>query len=298
LQVQRAAAIGCGDEPTFILAQRRTRMDPLLLGGVAGVLVGLSMGLTGAGGGVLAVPALTMVLGLDLHQAVPLGLLAIGSAALLGSLDGLRHGLVRYRAALFMAAIGVLTASLGPRLAHRLPTDAVMLLFCLVLIVIAVRQWSQGMTPIASGIADAALFKPCRLDPDNWRFCWTPRCFMHFGAIGASAGLLTGLLGVGGGFVIVPFMRRYCELGMQGVVATSLAVIALVSLFSVGQALHAGIVVPPAGWLFIGACALGMAAGRLMAAQFRARTLQLGFAALAAGVALALGARSLTHLLA
>jgi hypothetical protein len=62
--------------------------------------------------------------------------------------------------------------------------------------------------------------------------------------------------------------------------------------------LHAGIVVPPAGWLFIGACALGMAAGRLMAAQFRARTLQLGFAALAAGVALALGARSLIHLLA
>lgn len=156
MQVQRAAAIGCSADPAFILAQRRTRMDPLLLGGFAGMLVGLSMGLTGAGGGVLAVPALTMVLGLDVHQAVPLGLLAIGSAALLGSLDGLRHGLVRYRAALFMAAIGVLTASLGTRLAQRLPTDAVMLLFCLVLINIAVRQWSQGMKPIASGIADAA----------------------------------------------------------------------------------------------------------------------------------------------
>ncbi|EMC3959795.1 sulfite exporter TauE/SafE family protein [Pseudomonas aeruginosa] len=271
-------------------------MDPLLLGGFAGVLVGLSMGLTGAGGGVLAVPALTMLLGLDLRQAVPLGLLAIGSAALLGSLDGLRHGLVRYRAALFMAAIGVLTASLGTRIAQTLPTDVLMVLFCLVLIVVAVRQWSQGMIP--SGIADAALFKPCQLAPDKGRFRWTPRCFMHFGAIGASAGLLTGLIGVGGGFVIVPFMRRYCELGMQGVVATSLAVVALVSLISVGQALHTGIVVPPEGWLFIGGCALGMAVGRVLAAQFRARTLQLGFAALAAGVALALGARSLTHLIA
>ncbi len=190
------------------------------------MLVGLSMGLTGAGGGVLAVPALTMLLGLDLRQAVPLGLLAIGSAALLGSLDGLRHGLVRYRAALFMAAIGVLTASLGTRIAQTLPTDVLMVLFCLVLIVVAVRQWSQGMIP--SGIADAALFKPCQLAPDKGRFRWTPRCFMHFGAIGASAGLRhrtdRGRRRIRHRSVHATLLRAR----HAGVVATSLAVVALV----------------------------------------------------------------------
>lgn len=270
-------------------------MDPFLLGGIAGLLVGLCMGLTGAGGGVLAVPVLVVGMGIGVQEAVPLALLAIGSAATLGSLDGLRRGLVRYRATLLMAATGVLTAALGTVLARSMPTDALMLLLCLVLIVSAVRQWPRQQTSTGR-ISEGMSFKPCRIDPDDGRFCWTPRCFFHIGAIGASAGLFTGLLGVGGGFLLVPFMRRYSELGMHSVIATSLAVIALVSLISVGHSVFIGTPLPGSGWIFILACATGMAMGRVLAPGLSPRHLQAGFAVLALAVAVGLATRSLIHL--
>ncbi|NNG63019.1 TSUP family transporter, partial [Pseudomonas fragi] len=60
---------------------------------VLGVLVGLLLGLTGAGGGILAIPALTLGLGWSLLEATPVALLAVGIAAAVGALDGLRKGL-------------------------------------------------------------------------------------------------------------------------------------------------------------------------------------------------------------
>ncbi len=82
--------------------------DSLLLGSGLGVLIGVILALTGAGGGILAVPLLVFVLGLSMVQAAPIGLLAVGLAAAVGALLGLRQGIVRYRAAGFIAGIGIL----------------------------------------------------------------------------------------------------------------------------------------------------------------------------------------------
>src|SRR5690554_6488072 len=85
----------------------------MLVGSILGFIIGVVLGLTGAGGGIFAVPALVFGLGMDIQTAAPVALMAVGMAAALGALHGLRHGIVRYRAAFVLAASGSLTAPLG-----------------------------------------------------------------------------------------------------------------------------------------------------------------------------------------
>src|ERR1700742_3895004 len=85
-----------------------------------GVVVGLILALTGAGGGILAVPLLVFGAGLNVAQAAPIGLTAVGMAAALGAVLGLKAGIVRYKAALMTAAAGMLCAPPGLWLAHRI----------------------------------------------------------------------------------------------------------------------------------------------------------------------------------
>jgi len=87
-----------------------------------GVAVGIIMGLTGTGGSILAVPLLVFGLQLTVAQAAPIGLLAFGISAILGTLIGLKSDIVRYRAALLVAGTGILMAPPGVWLAQRLNT--------------------------------------------------------------------------------------------------------------------------------------------------------------------------------
>src|SRR3546814_5533300 len=80
----------------------------MLIGGLLGLVIGAVLGLTGAGGGIFAVPALVFGLGMDMRAAAPLALMAVGSAAMLGALQGLRQGLVRYKAAIVLATAGTI----------------------------------------------------------------------------------------------------------------------------------------------------------------------------------------------
>ena len=85
-----------------------------------GVIVGIILALTGAGGGILAVPLLLFGVGLSVAEAGPIGLLAVGTAAALGAAFGLQARIVRYRAAVFMAGAGALVSPIGVWLAHRI----------------------------------------------------------------------------------------------------------------------------------------------------------------------------------
>ncbi|MDO9331066.1 MAG: sulfite exporter TauE/SafE family protein, partial [Pseudomonas sp.] len=96
-------------------------MDPLILAVALGALIGLVMALTGAGGGVMAIPLLVFGLHLPVQQAAPVGLVAVGLAAVLGAALGLRQDNVRYRAAALIGTAGMLMAPLGVFLAQRLP---------------------------------------------------------------------------------------------------------------------------------------------------------------------------------
>jgi uncharacterized membrane protein YfcA len=90
-------------------------LTALVLGGV----VGLILALTGAGGGILAVPLLVFGAGATVAEAAPVGLMAVGMAATLGAVLGLRAGNVRYRAALLIAATGMLLSPAGLWIARR-----------------------------------------------------------------------------------------------------------------------------------------------------------------------------------
>ena len=264
----------------------------MLIGILLGALVGTLLGLTGAGGGVLAVPALMLGLGLSMTDAVPVSLIAVGGAAWLGGLAGLRQGLVRYRAALLMAVLGAACAPVGVWLAHRLPARLLVVLFCVVMLVIAARMLAPL---IAKGRGTKAVGgnRNCMLNPSTGRFSWNLRCSVTLAGIGGAAGLFTGMLGVGGGFLIVPAFRQFSELTMRASAATSLAVIAPVSTTTVLGSLLGGTRIPGVGWVFIAATAGGIVAGRHFSSRIPEQWLQTGFALLVLLVAVAWLARTL-----
>ena len=245
-----------------------------------GVLVGLLLGLTGAGGGILAIPALTLGLGWTLLEATPVALLAVGVAAAVGALDGLRKGLVRYKAAGLMAGAGWLASPVGLYLAKLLPAAALMVLFGAIMMFVSGRMFRQA----ADGCSeiDAAHGKNCRINPDTGRLVWDTKCSTTLACIGAVSGLLTGLLGVGGGFLIVPAFRRFSDVPMHGIVATSLMVVALVSLGTLAHLLYQGVSLSGEASVFIGATLAGMIAGRLIAPKVSGKRMQQGFAVVCA----------------
>ncbi|WP_213881374.1 sulfite exporter TauE/SafE family protein [Pseudomonas sp. dw_358] len=257
----------------------------MCLASIFGLFIGLILGLTGAGGGILAVPALVLGLGWTMTQAAPVALMAVGASAAVGAIDGLRKGLVRYRAALLMAVLGGAGTPLGLYVAHRLPQTLLMSLFSLVLVLVAIRMHRQSRGAVGAGAEHDWERKNCMLDPGTGRLRWTLRCSLTLATVGACCGLLTGLLGVGGGFLLVPAFRQLTDIRLHGIVATSLMVIALVSAMAIFGALRAGIVIPATGVAFIGASVLGMVAGRLWAPHVPARGLQEGFAGLCVAVA-------------
>lgn len=212
-----------------------------LLGAGMGAIIGAVLALTGAGGGILAVPLLVFGLGLSMVEAAPVGLLAVGLAAAVGAVLGLRQGLVRYRAALFIAMVGVVAAPFGLMLAHRLPNTPLQLVFAGVLVYACLRIWRKAAKELRGEANDAHRYiEPCVLNPLQGRLRWTLPCARALAFTGALSGLLSGLLGVGGGFVIIPALNRYTNLRMASIVSTSLAVIALVSTGSVVSASLAG----------------------------------------------------------
>ena len=145
---------------------------------------------------------------------------------------------------------------------------------------------------------DAAAFDarpppPCKLDPAQGRLRWTPPCAAMLALTGLLSGLLTGLLGVGGGFVIVPALSRYSDLDLRSITATSLAVIALASLSGVLAASGHGSMDWPLALRFGAAAMVSLVLGRRLAQRLPATTLRLGFAALLVLVATLMLARAL-----
>ena len=247
-----------------------------------GIVVGVILGLTGAGGGILAVPALVAGMGWSMQQAAPVALIAVAGSAALGAFEGLRKGLVRYKAALVMVIAGVPFTSVGIMVAQRLPQAWLLGLFALVMLIVAGRFLRRaGALNLHAPVA--------LLNPDTGRFHWNWRTGCLFVGIGAATGFMTGLLGVGGGFMIVPALRRFTNVTVHGIVATSLMVIALVGSGGIMSALAHGVTLPmPVTAYFAVATACGMAGGRMLAARAPEALVQRIFAVVLIVVALGL----------
>lgn len=127
----------------------------MLTNTLLGLVIGIILALTGAGGAILAVPALVFGAHQSVAQAGPVGLLAVGMAAALGAVLGLRAGTVRYRAALLISAAGMALSPLGLWLAQRIENRWLTLVFAMVLLFVAYRTYRQANTPASLSSDDA-----------------------------------------------------------------------------------------------------------------------------------------------
>ena len=220
-----------------------------------GLAIGCLLGMTGAGGGILAVPALMASQGWSVAQAAPVGLLAVTLSAFVGTIQGFFKKIVRYRAAIWIAVISIPSARYGVQLSNIISPVWLSIAFSLVMLVVAYRVFFNKVNDMEN--------PPCKVNKSTGRLIWNVRTASVLGFIGVVAGLLTGLLGVGGGFVIVPALRKATDLDMNSIVATSLMIIFLIGGVSISIHVLDGFQYPISiSVTFVIACIVGMLLGR------------------------------------
>jgi len=244
-----------------------------------GILIGAIMGLTGAGGGILAVPVLVAGMHWSMQQAAPVALVAVAMGAGVGAIDGFRYRLVRYKAAILMAISGIPVTRLGQYWAHQLPQFLLIGSFALLMLMVSMRFYKESKQKQLAPAQDA--LRLVEVSSETGKFIWTPLTAFVLTSIGMLTGLMTGLLGVGGGFLIVPLMKRFTHLTLPGIVATSLFVITMVGSGGVVNALLSGAELPIVETsLFVSSMVCGMLLGRRLVHRLQAWQVQRGFALL------------------
>jgi uncharacterized membrane protein YfcA len=216
-------------------------MEHFFLAPALGIFIGVLMGLTGAGGGILSVPLLVFAFHMPISEAGPIALSAIALSASVGALIGLKERVLRYKAAMFMAVFGLILSPLGLWVSQRAPNTPMLLMISAVLIYVSSRMFVQAMQMIAGTAPVLRKPPPCQLDMSIGKLIWTVPCARSLMFAGACAGFLSGLLGVGGGFIIVPSLKKFTDLPMKAIVATSLGVLAIVSAGGAFVSLATGI---------------------------------------------------------
>ena len=221
----------------------------------------MSLGLIGGGGSILTVPILVYVLGYPMKSAVPMSLGVVGITSAVGALRHVRTGAVRLPAALAFAPGAMIGALAGTRLAGALSGRAQLVIFAVVM----------------AGAA-AAMFRPVQAAPREAAASGMLRAAVRAAPAGLGVGVLTGLVGVGGGFLIVPALVLLLGLPMHQAIGTSLVVIALNS--AVGVAGYAGRVAVNWGAmaLFTALAVAGVLVGAGLAPRVPAGRLRRGFA--------------------
>lgn len=177
-----------------------------------GALIGVLLGLLGGGGSIVAVPALVYGMGLGVEQAIPLSLIVVATASAVGVLPKIRAGQVQWRLAGIFAAAGIPATVAGSAISSQLPQPALMIGFAAVMVFAGIRMLTdQENTGTACEVEAGGI---------NWRRC-APR---SIGA-GLLVGLLTGLFGVGGGFLVIPALVMVLGVEMATAVGTSLLIL-------------------------------------------------------------------------
>jgi uncharacterized membrane protein YfcA len=188
---------------------------------LAGALIGLSLGTLGAGGSILAVPVLVLGLGQSPLQATTGSLVVVGATALLGAVAASRRGgSVRWGRGAAFGLVAVGGAAAGARLAAGLSDALLLTAFAALLVVVAVVMLVRRTRTAAARPSQPIL----TLRPSF--ACACPRALRVL-VTATAIGFLTGLLGVGGGFLVVPALVLALGLSIREAAGTSLVVIAV-----------------------------------------------------------------------
>ena len=245
-----------------------------LLGGALALLVGFVLGLLGGGGSVLTVPILIYALHVPVKPAIAMSLVVVGLVAFIGFLGHARQRTVSTRVALIFGPPAVAAAYAGARIARHVPPHVQLVLFALF-----------GLTGSAL-MFRAAMKMSGKPDTAPYEFHADTRTVVLLALEGIGVGLLTGLIGVGGGFLIVPALVFVARLPMRLAIGTSLLVITLNALS--GFAGYVGTV--PIDWhlvtWFTSIAAVGSIAGTLISKQVPQKRLKEVFGVLLIGVSL------------
>jgi uncharacterized membrane protein YfcA len=221
------------------------------------VAIGLALGLMGGGGAIITVPVLVYAAHVPPGQAVGMSLIVVGVTSLVGALLKARQGFIHTRAALWFSGAGIGGALAGAQLTPLVSPRVLLVLFALLMVAVAVAMLLRKEEMLEP-------FPECR----PWR------C----GLAGLAVGVLTGFLGVGGGFLLVPAMVLFARLPLKVAVGTSLAVIAVNSFAGIaGHWRHTEFNWPLIG-SFTAAALIGMGAGLLLTKRVPVRPLSIGFA--------------------
>jgi uncharacterized protein len=238
---------------------------------IAGALLGVALGTVGGGGAVLAVPVLVYLLDQPVHAATTASLLVVAAAAGAGAVGHARQHAVCWRLAVAFAAAALPGTVAGTLANQAAGADLLLAGFAVLLLAVAALTWRRSGVP-GAGAGE----------------CPHVRLGIVFTA-GLATGALTGLLGVGGGFAVVPALALGLAVPMRRAIAPSLVIITTVSLAGLAGHLAAG---ATADWsIAIPFAAAGMATAALGAAaarRLRARTLARSFAVLLGGVAVSM----------
>lgn len=258
-----------------------TSLD-LIIAIVAGLAIGFSMGTVGGGGAILAVPVLVYGLGQSPLQATTGSLVVVGATAVLGALLAHRAGRLNLGQGAVFGLAAIVGSSLGAIAAHWVPAEVLMGCFAVLMLLVAVNMVRRIVaTP------HPAAARPVSPVWVEGRVDW-PQA-LKVVAVATVVGFLTGFLGVGGGFMIVPALTLFLGVEMRKAAGTSLMVIAISSASALVTRLVSapGQVQPdwPSIGVLGGLAVVGLLLGSAVANRANNRQLAIGFAVLVCGVA-------------
>jgi hypothetical protein len=266
-------------------------MTTLLLAAAVGVLLGTALGMFGGGGGILAVPMLVGPLGMDVDQAATASLVIVLFGALGGLVPHHRGGRVLWRPGLTFGAISVVGAVIGAALAGRVADGIKLASFTVLMVVAGVAMLrnarrqpatpagpDSGPDPRAPGLEVAA----------------APTSIALLVMLATGTGLVTGFLGVGGGFLVVPALVLSLGMPVANATATGLVVIAIASVSALVVRIgHADALTEPGlvGLIVAATVGASLVAARL-AGRLSPRALGTGFATLVLAMSVLVGAEA------
>ncbi len=225
---------------------------------ILAVAIGLSLGLLGSGGSIITLPVLVYAAKVPAPQAVAMSLAVVGGTTLVGSILGARSGHVHGKAALLFSITGVIGALGGSQLTHLVSQPVLLLIFAGLMIVVALRMFRPRPEQTGNESAEC-----------HWLSCT---------ATGLFVGTLTGFLGVGGGFLIVPALLFMARVPLQRAIATSLVIITVTSAAGLIGHLRRTHFDWSIAAMFLALAIVGMLAGRKLAHRVEPERLRHWFA--------------------
>lgn len=226
-----------------------------------GLLMGLVLGLIGGGGSILTVPILLYAAGLGAREAIATSLLVVGLTSLAGTARYARMGLVRWRTGLLFGGVAMVGAYSGGLVAEFVPATALLLLFAAMMGVAGVAMLRRR----TSGEAQ----------PVERPFAWG-KIILE----GLAVGLVTGLVGAGGGFLVVLALVLLGGMGMRAAVGTSLLIIALKSFAGLAGHLNHATIDLQLALAVSGAAVVGTLLGASLTSRLQPALLRKAFGAL------------------